>query len=590
MTKPRARFDARDGDDDATRALQPVRPPPRRHHDPPRAAPTRDGVVGAELCKLFLRGGASCCALGDACARAHVPRRERAPCWTFERYGVCARDVARRKDPDAPECWFPHPPSRAVAIGDGDRCLLAFQCEIGMAARTTTRCRELFGDDAVVASARADLTRNADCVVLARCGGGVAGALRRVAREPHFLVAQKRIYVVGGDGGGGGGGDARLATRSTTVAADSDDELRAALRAMARGFVTDAARAFRERRGEDGEGGEGGDDGGRAMIRPRGFPPTAGDAFVAALTRPDDDADDDADAREPCVAAAKDATHGVDVVVVAGRAYVSMWSATAPCEAEAGDDADFASAASTRDDDAPGPPSPPPPGVATLRDLIYHCESIKTRREREAPPCRAFYKLQEACLRARVTVERDWRCVDVGASPGGWTHYIARRLDAERGGVVYAIDPGAIAIDGAGASLPACVTHLAMRAEDASDAVDDDLRRRFGSVGRGDGSGDGSAGANIRLLVCDANAPPRDVVEILLSLTGKLATDEKGATLVTTFKNFCRGYGEWERQIEEAVASLEARGFRDPRLFHLFSNCAQEKTLVMRYPRAGVST
>ena len=459
--------------------------------------------------------------------------------------------------------------------------------------------------DAVVASApRADLTRNADCVVLARCGGGVAGALRRVAREPHFLVAHEEDLPSSGDGGGGGGRRRRRAARDAprrAVAADSDDELRAALRAMARGFVTDAARAFRERRGEDGEGGEGGDDGGPRDDQSARVPSDGGGtrsspaADRVPTTTPTPTA---ATRASPCVAAAKDATHGVDVVVVAGRAYVSMWRRDgAGAKAEGRRRRGLRVGGVDRARRRPRPALPRPhrrPASRRCRDLIYHCESIKTRREREAPPCRAFYKLQEVAARRvalRATVEREWRCVDVGASPGGWTHYIARRLDAERGGVVYAIDPGANRGSTApAASLPACVTHLAMRAEDASDAVDDDLRRRFGSVGRGDGSGDGSAGANIRLLVCDANAPPRDVVEILLSLTGKLATDEKGATLVTTFKNFCRGYGEWERQIEEAVASLEARGFRDPRLFHLFSNCAQEKTLVMRYPRAGVST
>jgi hypothetical protein len=53
--------------------------------------------------------------------------------------------------------------------------------------------------------------------------------------------------------------------------------------------------------------------------------------------------------------------------------------------------------------------------------------------------------------------------------------------------------------------------------------------------------------------------------------------------LITTFKNFCKGHGEWERQIEAATGLLEDTGYAGARVFHLFSNCAQEKTLVARY-------
>ena len=82
------------------------------------------------------------------------------------------------------------------------------------------------------------------------------------------------------------------------------------------------------------------------------------------------------------------------------------------------------------------------------------------------------------------------------------------------------------------------------------------------------------------MLVCDANMPPVAVVAVLLSMTPLLAP---GAYLVTTFKNFCKGRREWERQIEEAVVKLREADFTDISVFHLFSNCAQEKTLVAKY-------
>ena len=58
---------------------------------------------------------------------------------------------------------------------------------------------------------------------------------------------------------------------------------------------------------------------------------------------------------------------------------------------------------------------------------------------------------------------------------------------------------------------------------------------------------------------------------------------KRGGWLVTTFKNFCRGAAEWEREVVAGAAALARAGFERPRVYHLFSNCPQEKTLVARY-------
>lgn len=55
--------------------------------------------------------------------------------------------------------------------------------------------------------------------------------------------------------------------------------------------------------------------------------------------------------------------------------------------------------------------------------------------DKEGPPSRAYLKLQEALLRARTFPRPGERCIDAGASPGGWT-WVAAGLGAE----VVAID------------------------------------------------------------------------------------------------------------------------------------------------------
>jgi hypothetical protein len=44
-------------------------------------------------------------------------------------------------------------------------------------------------------------------------------------------------------------------------------------------------------------------------------------------------------------------------------------------------------------------PAPPSPGRATLHQFMYYCERVKDHRQRQAPMCRAFFKLEEAVAR-----------------------------------------------------------------------------------------------------------------------------------------------------------------------------------------------
>ena len=69
-----------------------------------------------------------------------------------------------------------------------------------------------------------------------------------------------------------------------------------------------------------------------------------------------------------------------------------------------------------------------PTGIATWDDLVNHAERVKTRRRSRRAACRAFFKMEEAAARGGIVVGAGWRCVDVGASPGGWTQWLTRRL------------------------------------------------------------------------------------------------------------------------------------------------------------------
>ena len=81
-------------------------------------------------------------------------------------------------------------------------------------------------------------------------------------------------------------------------------------------------------------------------------------------------------------------------------------------------------------------------------------------------------------------------------------------------------------------------------------------------------------------MVCDANMAPLKVADMLASMRSLM---REGGWLVTTFKNFCRGVAEWEREVVAASDALAQVGFEQPSVYHLFSNCPYEKTLVARY-------
>ena len=594
MTKARARAADDEGDDlscpsdPVLACLGPVRPAPRELHCSPAAAD------GTPACKLFMRGKA-CKA---DCAYAHDPPSLRPPCWTFERYGVCPRDVLREKDPEATPCWFPHTPREAFDSQKPEKQPhLALQCELGVADRVAARCRDLLGADAVVDAARLNLARAADCVVFVRSapdvrrgrkealsdnGFGVFAAARALARDPHLMATLKRAYCVSVDGVASA--DTHGAG-SISVAGDSREStlraVNAAVPELLRG-VAAGARAGRER--EEKRKGKIFSLK-KMLVKARCFPRWAAPAAYAGI---EPSTDDDAMVFEPT---AKRPTHVLDVVCARNRASLTLWPAEAveTDHLETGrEESAFEKSAKSERRAGGHPlvsedslsvtsstvlpyPNVPSRSTATLEYLIaLHCERVKEARAAKRPMCRAYFKLEEAADRARLPLKADWKCVDVGAAPGGWTQWMSDRLtrlksvtcDAspertDGGGFVWAVDPGVLELS----PFPSNVAHVQKKAE---------LAVADGSVPARD----------VSLLVCDANGSPELVSDILLEAKPAL---RPGAYLVTTFKNFCRGYVEWRRQMTAARARFRREGFEEMAFFHSFANCAQEFTYVARF-------
>lgn len=54
---------------------------------------------------------------------------------------------------------------------------------------------------------------------------------------------------------------------------------------------------------------------------------------------------------------------------------------------------------------------------------------------------RAYYKIQEACLRFKVPLDETSKALDLGAAPGGWSQWLSQVAH-----IVVAVDPANMCI------------------------------------------------------------------------------------------------------------------------------------------------
>ena len=74
--------------------------------------------------------------------------------------------------------------------------------------------------------------------------------------------------------------------------------------------------------------------------------------------------------------------------------------------------------------------------------------ACRFEEDRLGPPSRAYLKLWEACTRLGSWPQPGERCIDLGASPGGWTWAIAKLGAAVQAIDKAPLDPGVAAMDG----------------------------------------------------------------------------------------------------------------------------------------------
>ena len=86
-----------------------------------------------------------------------------------------------------------------------------------------------------------------------------------------------------------------------------------------------------------------------------------------------------------------------------------------------------------------------------------------------------------------------------------------------------------------------------------------------------------SRGDTIDLLVCDVNAPPAQVVGMVLGHA--LPMLAPGCPLVLTFKRTIPSKAAWERAMDEALAEL-ATVADGVEVLHLLANTSRETTVV----------
>jgi len=195
----------------------------------------------------------------------------------------------------------------------------------------------------------------------------------------------------------------------------------------------------------------------------------------------------------------------------------------------------------------------------------------ESRRKDIRPLCRAFFKMEEAILRFRLSefITSASMVVDVGCAPGGWIQALGDEMKrntnktGDDSGIIFAVDPARLGFKPPKTvEPPTNLIHLQKKIEESID----DIREKLD-------------GKKLSLVACDGNSSPLSVyrwVEPLLSMV-----DETKGALVLTMKNFVAGKRAFYEASEELAQKLKSEHqFEETHLVPLFSNSTEEMTLV----------
>lgn len=199
---------------------------------------------------------------------------------------------------------------------------------------------------------------------------------------------------------------------------------------------------------------------------------------------------------------------------------------------------------------------------------------------------RAYYKMAEIAVHSKLVRESlannptSSVGLDIGASPGGWTAYLAERCNQ-----VIAVDPAEM--DEGVKAKPNVVHIKAMLLDKTLDGVafqagsegTDQLAALQEAFTQTYDSIAAEAGAGITLVCCDVNKQPEEAAEISLRALPLMA---EGGVFVITAKFSTRCKEKEQAQLLEAKKVLEEHCDQIEEHW-LFSNTKHERTLVARF-------
>ncbi len=154
-------------------------------------------------------------------------------------------------------------------------------------------------------------------------------------------------------------------------------------------------------------------------------------------------------------------------------------------------------------------------------------------------------------------------CVDIGASPGGWTTYLASSISSQR---VIGVDRGVLLID----PLPAHVEHWQMLGQVAVDRLYAQSLEAAQS---------GTPFELVDLYCCDANISPALSTALLLKCSVEYKLFKPNARFVLTLKNTLFRKEAWEAAKSDSFAALSAH-FKEVRIVSLLANTPKECTVT----------